>query len=98
MEALRGGLADWTERHLRSTGGDHAVRHGTLDIDSFPVAVAGGQPGGAYNGYDKETVYHPLLASFAVVGDYDSPMQGRRLGQRLRACDLGAGTWPVRRG
>ena len=26
MEALRGGLADWTERHLRSTGGDHAVR------------------------------------------------------------------------
>ena len=67
MEALRGALADWTERHLRSTGGDHAVRHGTLDIDSFPVAVAGRQPGGAYNGYYKETVYHPLLASFAVV-------------------------------
>ena len=91
MEALRGGLANWTERHLRSTGGDHAVRHGTLDIDSFPVAVAGGQPGGAYNGYYKETVYHPLLASFAVVGDYDSPMQGRRLGNGFVHAILRAG-------
>ena len=91
MEALRGALADWTERHLRSTGGDHAVRHGTLDIDSFPMTVAGRQPGGAYNGYYKETVYHPLLASFAVVGDYDSPMQGRRLGNGFVHAMLRAG-------
>jgi hypothetical protein len=91
LEVLRDALADWTERHLRSTGGDHAVRYGTLDIDSFPVSVAGRQPGGAYNGYYKETVYHPLLASFAVAGDYDSPMEGRRLGNGFVHAMLRAG-------
>jgi hypothetical protein len=101
VEALRDALADWTERHLRSTGGDHAVRYGTLDIDSFPVLVAGRQPGGAYNGYYEETVYHPLLASFAVAGDYDSPMEGRRLGNgfvhaMLRAGNAASGQGIVR--
>jgi hypothetical protein len=101
LEVLRDALADWTERHLRSTGGDHAVRYGTLDIDSFPVLVAGQQPGGAYNGYYEETVYHPLLASFAVVGDYDSPMQGQRLGNGfvhaiLRAGNAGSAQGMVR--
>ena len=91
LEALRNALAEWTERHLRSTGGDHAVRYGTLDIDSFPVVVAGRQPGGAYNGYYQETVYHPLLASFAVAGDYDSPMQGQRLGNGFVHAILRAG-------
>ena len=101
LEVLRDALADWTERHLRSTGGDHAVRYGTLDMDSFPVLVAGRQPGGAYNGYYEETVYHPLLASFAVVGDYDSPMQGQRLGNGfvhaiLRAGNAGSAQGMVR--
>ena len=100
-EVLRDALADWTERHQRSTGGDHAVRYGTLDIDSFPVSVAGRQPGGAYNGYYAETIYHPLLASFAVVGDYDSPMQGQRLGNGfvhaiLRAGNAGSAQGMVR--
>jgi len=101
LEALRDALADWTERHLRSTGGDHAVRYGTLDIDSFPVTVAGEQPGGAYNGYYQETVYHPLLASFAVIGDYDSPLTGQRLGNGfvhaiLRAGNVASGQGLVR--
>jgi Transposase DDE domain group 1 len=79
LEALRGGLADWIERHLRASS-DHAVRYGTFDMDSFPILVHGDQAGAAYNGYFKATVYHPLLASFSVAGDYDSARDGFRLG------------------
>ncbi len=80
--ALRHGLFDWTHRHLRSTsrGGDHAVMRATIDVDSFPIVVHGRQQGGSYNGYYRDTVYHPLLASFSVHGDYDSTRQGHRLG------------------
>jgi hypothetical protein len=28
---------------------------------------------------DKDTVYHPLVASYAVAGEYDSMHEGRRL-------------------
>ena len=80
LEALRTALADWTERHLRAGPGDHAARHGTIDLDSFPIQVHGDQAGGAYNGYYHETVYHPLLASFSVNGDYDNTREGGRLG------------------
>ena len=81
-EALRHGLFDWTHRHLRSTsrGGDHAVMRATIDVDSFPIKVHGQQQGGHYNGYYRDTVYHPLVASFSVHGDYDSTRQGHRLG------------------
>jgi hypothetical protein len=79
-EALCFALADWIERHLRATCRDQAARRGTLDIDSFPIVVSGQQEGGGYNGYYKDTVYHPLLASFAVAGDYDAGLNGRRLG------------------
>lgn len=78
--ALRDALADACERHLRAEGGDHAARNITIDIDSFPIAVHGDQPGAAYNGYYKDTVYHPLVASYAVAGDYDSMHEGQRLG------------------
>ena len=78
--ALRDSLADACERHLRATGGDHAARHITIDIDSFPVVVHGNQPGAAYNGYFHELVYHPLVASYAVAGGYDSMHDGHRLG------------------
>jgi hypothetical protein len=76
IEILRSGLADAVERHLRATGRDQAVKSATLDIDSFDVVVYGKQAGAEYNGYYKEKVYHPLLASFSSQGDYDS----RRLG------------------
>jgi hypothetical protein len=79
QEAVRGALADWVERHLR-TQRDHAVRRGTIDIDSFPVEVFGDQAGAAYNGYYERKMYHPLVASFSVAGDYDSTREGWRLG------------------
>jgi hypothetical protein len=78
--ALRDALADACERHLRASGGDHAARKITVDIDSFPIAVHGQQPGSAYNGHYKDTVYHPLVANYSVAGDYDSMHDGRRLG------------------
>lgn len=78
--ALRDALADACERHLRAEGGDHAARKITIDIDSFPIHVHGNQPGAAYNGHYQDTVYHPLVASYAVAGDYDSMHEGYRLG------------------
>jgi len=77
---LRSSLADACSRHLRATGGDHAARRVTLDIDSFPIEVHGAQAGAAYNGYYHCKMYHPLVASYSVQGDYDSPMNGGRLG------------------
>ena len=78
--ALRDSLADACERHLRATGGDHAARKITIDIDSFPIYVHGNQAGAAYNGYHQDTVYHPVVASYAVAGGYDSMHEGHRLG------------------
>jgi hypothetical protein len=81
-KVLRSSLFDWTHRHLRSTGRarDHAVMRATIDIDSFPIQVHGQQQGSSYNGYYRDTVYHPLIASFSVNGDYDSARNGHRLG------------------
>jgi hypothetical protein len=78
--ALRDALSEACVRHLRATGGNHAARKVTLDIDSFPIVVHGQQPGAAYNGYYQETVYHPLVASYSVAGTYDSMQEGHRLG------------------
>ena len=75
-QALRAALSTWILRHQRATGPDHAVQRGTLDIDSFPISICGDQAGGAYNGYHKDTIYHPLVASFAADGDYDSTRLG----------------------
>lgn len=76
-EALRAALSDWVERHVRARrGGDHAPRRGTIDVDSFPIEVHGDQRGAAYNGYYRMKVYHPLVASFSVGGDYDNPRLG----------------------
>lgn len=77
---LRVSLLDACERHLRAEGGDHAARRITIDIDSFPIVVHGRQPGAAYNGHYQDTVYHPLVASYSVAGDYDSMHEGQRLG------------------
>lgn len=52
----------------------------TIDVDSFPIVVHGQQQGGSYNGYYRDTVYHPQVASFCVHGDYDSTREGHRLG------------------
>lgn len=78
--ALRDSLSEACQRHLRATGGDHAARRVTLDVDSFPILVHGHQPGAAYNGYYQKIVYHPLVASYSVAGGYDSMQDGHRLG------------------
>ena len=76
LEALRRALPVWVLRHQRARAKDQAPMRGTLDIDSFPIAVHGQQAGGAYNGYYKDTIYHPLVASFSAGGDYDGPRLG----------------------
>src|SRR5277367_5580506 len=78
--ALRDALGEACKRHLRATGGDHAARRVTVDVDSFPILVHGRQPGAAYNGHYREVVYHPLVASYSVAGKYDSMQEGHRLG------------------
>jgi hypothetical protein len=79
LQTLRAALGAWIERHLRADG-DHAVRQGTIDLDSLPIEVHGRQAGAAYNGYFGKVVYHPLVASFSVAGNYDSGREGLRLG------------------
>lgn len=91
LEALRAALSDWPARHLRASGGDHAARRVTLDIDSFPLVVHGQQAGTKYNGYYQDTIYHPLLASFSVNGDYDACQHGGRLGSGFTHAMLRAG-------
>ena len=78
--ALRDSLGDACSRHLRATGGDHAARRATIDVDSFPIVVHGDQPGAAYNGHYRDTIYHPLVASYSVAGCYDGTRNGKRLG------------------
>jgi len=90
-EALRGSLAEWTNRHLRATGDDRPVRHATIDVDSFPLTVYGQQAGGAYNGYYRETVYHPIVASLCTGGNYDNIRTGARLGNGFIHAVLRAG-------
>ena len=74
--ALRAALREWVARHQRAAGRGRKVTHGTLDIDPFPIEVHGQQPGGAYHGYYRQTIYHPLVASFSAGGDYDAPRLG----------------------
>jgi Transposase DDE domain group 1 len=91
IERLRETLADWSARHLRATGNDHAARRITIDIDSFPIQAYGQQAGAKYNGYYEEEVFHPLVASYTVGGDYDGFQQGLRLGQGFIHAVLRAG-------
>ena len=80
INALREGLVRCVERHILSTGDDHRVMYGTIDLDSFPIEVHGRQQGSNYNGHYRCTAYHPLVASFSVGGNYDSTREGQRLG------------------
>jgi len=73
---LRTALPEWVGRHQRAAGRGRKVLHGTLDIDPFPIEVHGRQEGGAYHGYYRRTMYHPLVASFSAEGDYDAARLG----------------------
>jgi hypothetical protein len=90
LEALRSGLAQSVERHVIASGG-RRVAQATIDIDSFPIEVHGKQRGAEYNGYYKKTVYHPLVASLSVGGDYDSTREGKRLGNGFTHATLRQG-------
>lgn len=74
--ALNEALATWVGRHQQASGEGRKVLHGTLDIDPFPIEVHGRQPGGAYNGYYKTSVYHPIVASFTAEGSFDAARLG----------------------
>jgi hypothetical protein len=91
IERLREALADWSARHLRATGNDHTARRITIDVDSFPVLAYGHQAGAKYNGYYGEQMFHPLVASYTVGGDYDGFQKGMRLGQGFIHAVLRAG-------
>ena len=91
IEVLRETLADWPARHLRATGNDHAARRITIDIDSFPIQAHGHQAGARYNGHYHEEMFHPIVASFTVGGDYDGFQHGMRLGQGYIHAVLRAG-------
>jgi hypothetical protein len=91
IEVLRETLATWSARHLRATGNDHAARRITIDIDSLPIQAYGSQAGVKYNGYYHEEVFHPLVASYTVGGDYDGFQSGQRLGQGFIHAVLRAG-------
>ena len=77
LAATRQALGEWIGRHQQAAGNGRTVQRGTLDIDPFPIEVHGAQPGGAYHGYYRQTMYYPLVASFSAAGDYD----GCRLGE-----------------
>ena len=74
--AMNEALPVWVSRHQRAAGGGRKVTHGTLDIDPFPVEVHGSQPGGAYHGHYRKTMYYPIVASFCAEGSYESPRLG----------------------
>ena len=49
INALREGLVQCVKRHILSTGDDHRVMYGTIDLDRFPIEVHGRQQGSNYN-------------------------------------------------
>ncbi|MFQ5807900.1 MAG: IS1380 family transposase [Phycisphaerae bacterium] len=81
---LRQSLLESAKRHLhavrkqaarrgddsRRADDSRRLRYGTLDLDSYVVAVHGHQPGATYNGHYHTVCYHPLAAQFAPTGDW----------------------------
>ena len=66
---LRETLLAKVAHRVKASRRGRRLRYVTIDVDSLPVAVAGHQPGSAYNGHYHERVYHPLIASIAELGD-----------------------------
>jgi len=66
---MRSFLMEVAARRLKAQNGGHRQRYVTLDIDSFPIEVDGHQPGAEYNGHYGATIFHPLIATAAELGD-----------------------------
>jgi hypothetical protein len=75
LEALRDSLAHSIRAHQQAHSSAR-VRFGVVDTDSFPIEVHGKQPGAAYHGYYKKTIYSPLVACFCACGDFNAPRLG----------------------
>lgn len=66
---LRSFLMEGAARRLKAQNGGHRQRYVTLDVDSFPIEVDGHQPGAEYNAHYGGTIFHPLIATAAELGD-----------------------------
>jgi hypothetical protein len=66
---LRSFLMEGAARRLKARNGGHRQRYVTIDVDSFPIEVDGHQPGAEYNGHYGGTIFHPLIATAAELGD-----------------------------
>lgn len=96
-QPLREALAEWVGRHQRASGEGRKVQRGTLDIDPFPIEVHGQQPGGAYHGYYRQTIYQPIVASFCAEGSYAAARLGEGfVHAMLRAGNCGGASGAVR--
>jgi hypothetical protein len=56
-------------RRLKASRKGRRKRRLAIDIDGLPIAVAGHQPGSAFNGHYKMRIYDPLIASVGATGD-----------------------------
>ena len=75
LKALRDTLAFSLCAHQQAHT-DARVQLGVADTDSFPVEVHGKQPGAAYHGHYKKTIYSPLVACFSTSGRFDDSRLG----------------------
>ena len=66
---LRSFLMEGAARRVKAQNSGHRQRGITLDIDSLPIEVAGNQPGAEHNAHYGTTIFHPLIATAAELGD-----------------------------
>lgn len=69
LKVLHESLRDSAARRVRAMNGGRKLKHVTLDFDGVPIRVEGHQPGSMYNGYVRDTIYHPLVTTCAELGD-----------------------------
>lgn len=68
QNALRKSLIESARSSIKANR-KHRYRYFTIDIDSLPIETYGQQEGSVYNGYYKQTCFHPLVAMLAETGD-----------------------------
>lgn len=69
LRVLNESVFELARRRIILAEGGRRKEKMTLDIDGLPVETEGSQPGSAYNGYYRKTIYHTLCASCAETGD-----------------------------
>lgn len=66
---LHDALLEQAVRRMRREKGGTRHKRLTIDVDGFPIETAGHQSGSAYNGYYRQTMFHPLVAVAGETGD-----------------------------